>query len=107
MTTDLVGPVVAFHDGTQVAYKPPRDTMDPRYEACADHHTACDCREAERSEDRNEHKVAMDEAREIIAHLIDAPCPVDKRMGCEFCRGALGSWLGRYASCPRRTQAPF
>jgi hypothetical protein len=27
-------------------YVPPRDTLDPRYERCTRHHTACDCREA-------------------------------------------------------------
>lgn len=33
-----------------VEYDPPRDTCDPRYEACTDHHVACDCREAEWAE---------------------------------------------------------
>lgn len=29
---------------------PPRDTRDIRYQLCTDHHTACDCREAELGE---------------------------------------------------------
>ncbi|SDL74757.1 hypothetical protein SAMN05421874_12878 [Nonomuraea maritima] len=28
----------------------PKNTMDPRWRACADHHPACDCREAELAE---------------------------------------------------------
>lgn len=35
-------------------YTPPRDTCDPRYEACTHHHVACDCREAEFAEHRKE-----------------------------------------------------
>ena len=48
----LVGPLpaVRFHDGTRLAYTPPRDTCDPRYVACTEHHVACDCREAEFAE---------------------------------------------------------
>lgn len=29
-----------------VAYDRPKNTLDPRVEACTDHHVACDCREA-------------------------------------------------------------
>ena len=51
-TTALVGPLptITFHDGTRQVYAVPRDTCDARYAACTDHHPACDCREAERSE---------------------------------------------------------
>ena len=41
---------VRFHDGTRQPYDIPRDTLDPRFRLCSDHHPACDCREAETSE---------------------------------------------------------
>lgn len=59
-STELVGPLptVSFYGGPgvfgharpKVAYVPPRDSTDPRYSACTDHHVACDCREAELAE---------------------------------------------------------
>ena len=96
-TTALVGPLptIRFHDGTKLAYDIPKDTLDKRYAACCEHHPACDCREAEMSEDRGEHRAAMDEARGIIAQ--------PHRLGCSLCRGALTTWLHRYdAVWPRR-----
>lgn len=109
MTTDLVGPMptITFRDKSQQAYKPPSDTMDPRYAVCTDHHPACDCREAERSEDRNEHKAAMDDAKKIIARLVDAPCPPSRRQDCTTCMDALSSWLQRYESAYPTTRGPF
>lgn len=71
-TTDLVGPLptIRFHDGTKVAYDVPRDTMDPRYTPCTDHHPACDCREAEFAEEigelRGELKGIAKAAREVL-----------------------------------------
>lgn len=44
------GDRVQFQDGTQLIYTPPRDTLDARYDACTEHHVACDCREAEHHE---------------------------------------------------------
>ena len=41
-------------EGGMVQYTPPRNTIDPRYDACTDHHVACDCREAEFAEYRAE-----------------------------------------------------
>lgn len=72
-STALVGPlpVVRFHDGTVLAADPPRDTCDPRWEACTEHRTACDCREAELNEDRNEYRAmyqaVIEAARRILA----------------------------------------
>lgn len=40
--------------GVDILYTPPKDTRDPRYAACVDHHVACDCREALWSENENE-----------------------------------------------------
>lgn len=59
MTTELVGPVRTVRFGwrpgsPEVNYTPPGNTCDPRYDACTDHHVACDCREAEWSEQTHE-----------------------------------------------------
>ena len=88
MTADLVGPLptVSFRGGPwlggvsfaerraaypKVVYTPPSNTLDPRYEACTDHRVACDCREAEFAEDRDEAKSERDTiqtaANEILA----------------------------------------
>lgn len=101
----LVGPLptVAFADGSRIAYDCPKDTLDNRFAACRDHHVACDCREAVFAEDAGEHRAAMDDARMVIAHLIDAPCPPDRRRGCRTCEAALTTWLNRFdAVWPRR-----
>ncbi|MEV6154965.1 hypothetical protein AB0L53_31950 [Nonomuraea sp. NPDC052129] len=44
----------------------PKNTMDPRWLACTNHHTACDCREAELAEELNEVRV---ELRHILTVL--------------------------------------
>jgi hypothetical protein len=73
-TRALVGPVptVRFHDGTVVAYSPPRSTVDGnRWRSCTDHRVACDCREAELAEQiselRSELKAVADVARRVLA----------------------------------------
>lgn len=98
--TALVGPLprITFRDGSKQVYDIPPNTCDPRYSACSDRHPACDCREAHMAEDRGEFKYAMDDARTVIAHLLDAPCPADKRARCKTCRAALTAWLGRHES---------
>lgn len=100
MTTDLVGPLptIRFLDGSTTAYEPPRDTCDNRASACTDHHPACDCRESMFAEDRGEHRAAMEDAKAVIAHLVDSPCPPEGRSACRTCRNALTFWLGRYES---------
>jgi hypothetical protein len=71
--TALVGPLptVRFHDGTVFAADPPADTCDPRWKACTEHRTACDCREAELNEDRAEYRAmyqaVIDAARNVLA----------------------------------------
>lgn len=56
--TAVVGPLrrVWFNDGMTNPryYDLPKNTLDPRYEACADHHPACDCREATIAENHDE-----------------------------------------------------
>lgn len=37
----------------------PENTLDPRYVACTNHRTACDCREAEHAETRAEFRAEM------------------------------------------------
>lgn len=51
---EVMVPTVRFKPGTDQAgatgYVVPKDTRDPRWAACADHHVACDCREAQLAE---------------------------------------------------------
>lgn len=105
MTTELVGPVpsVRFHDGTKVAYRVPRDTMDPRYRPCRDHHVACDCREAELAEQIQELRAQLEEvravAREVLAghptFAYERGVTRDREVGCACtgCRIVRRSWL--------------
>jgi hypothetical protein len=57
VTAALVGPYrrVWFNNREPRYYDLPRDTLDARYEACFDHHPACDCREASLAERVGEH----------------------------------------------------
>ncbi|MEU0465072.1 hypothetical protein ABZ215_13800 [Amycolatopsis sp. NPDC006131] len=63
MSGELVGPVptIYFHGGPggartvhRQAYEVPRNTLDPRFAACTEHHPACDCREAVLAEEQGE-----------------------------------------------------
>lgn len=76
----------------QVAYDVPKDTLDPRYRACTSHHVACDCREAEQSENLNEHRAEWkhlrDAARRALAgHQVDKPMEASalERLGFPLC----------------------
>lgn len=48
----------------------PRDTCDPRYLSCTQHHTGCVCREAELSEERRELRWIVDEATASIRTVL-------------------------------------
>lgn len=96
----LVGPLpqVRFHDGTQLVYTAPRDTLDLRYVACREHRPACDCREAEFAEERSElrgelHRMrSLEDAIQAVARL---HAPRDNvfagRRYCATC-GSLTPW---------------
>jgi hypothetical protein len=74
MTKALVGPLpsIRFRDGTVVAYKPPRDTIDgDRWSACTDHRAACDCREAEFAEQISELRAELREAQEAARRILE------------------------------------
>lgn len=71
----------------QVAYDVPKNTCDPRYAQCSSHHVACDCREAELSEQLNEHRYEWDAVRDaarraLAGHQVDYPFGV--REGEEY-----------------------
>ena len=82
-STELVGPLptVTFGGGPRipisewgarpkVAYVPPRNTMDPRFDACTDHHVACDCREAEHAEMLQEWRSERQESDDAFAQIL-------------------------------------
>lgn len=97
MTAALVGPlrtgVIHFQRGIRranggvVAYDPPVNTLDPRYIACTDHHVACDCREAEFSEERNEWRMERASLRSAIDRILDDhPTDADEPCMCTGCQ---------------------
>ena len=69
---ELVGPVVWFR-GQQVAVtkSPPTSTTDPRYDACTDHHLACDCREAHFQERMDDWRYDLKQTEQDILREID------------------------------------
>jgi hypothetical protein len=71
-STALVGPLpsVRFRDGTVLPADPPHDTCDPRWAACAEHRTACDCREAELNEDRAEYRAMYQAVIDAAANVL-------------------------------------
>ena len=112
-STELVGPlpVIRFYGGPPqswenkgrsrpaVAYVPPKNTLDPRYTACIDHHVACDCREAEFAEYRQEARAEWEQVRQafdraLTGHLTWSPTLDGPQCECTACRLAreLGIW---------------
>lgn len=98
MTAELVGPLptIRFRDGTRLAYTQPKDTCDPRWEACTDHRPACDCREAEMTEQIAELRAELNAIREA-ARLVLSGHPTwvwedgpngEREAGCR-CTGCL------------------
>lgn len=63
-------PVVRFHDGTEITYDVPVNSLDPRYRACTEHRTACDCREAVLSEEVRELQAQIREARDAALQIL-------------------------------------
>jgi hypothetical protein len=101
--TEVVGPVHqvtfgCYGERGAVNYTPPRDTLDPRYNLCAAHHVACDCREAEFAEERREYRLERQYLRDQIEHVLaghptyadagQVPCQCT---GCRLVRAA-GIW---------------
>ncbi|SRR5579871_446467 len=74
MTAELVGPLqrVYFNDFRQPRwYDLPKDTLDPRYQACHSHHPACDCREASMAECLAEHVGEMNAVIRAVNDVLD------------------------------------
>ncbi|WP_063039673.1 hypothetical protein [Nocardia pseudovaccinii] len=69
---DLVGPLVWFRrQPVAVTHSPPTSTSDPRYDRCTEHRLACDCREAERTEELFELRAEYWHLRDLLTALID------------------------------------
>jgi hypothetical protein len=79
-----------------IRYRAPRNTLDPRWEACRDHRTACDCREAEAAEETGELRSYAAQAT-LMEQAIDAVLAVHVRGRYETCRGC-----GYRFPCPTR-----
>lgn len=113
VSTEIVGPLRegVIHFGswpntTALPYVPPANTLDPRYAACADHHPACDCREAEFAEELGEWRLQSRQLKQAIGdvlagHLTESfhadrtPCQCT---GCQIVRRAhLTNWAGAHS----------
>ena len=72
--TALVGPLPTIvFDGwtrTRIAYRPPRNTLDPRVAVCTDHHPACDCREGLHAENAAEARAERRELETAVGELL-------------------------------------
>lgn len=84
-----------FGEGGMVAYEPPANTLDPRYDACTDHHVACDCREAEHAEYRSESHADRQALVEAAARILaghptwaDDDASSCQCTGCQLARAA-------------------
>ena len=101
----VVGPLrqIRFRDGSTQVYDPPRDTRDLRWIGCIDHHPACDCREAEMTENLTELRA---EAR--LAEMAEQAITAVLRIHCTApeaatARGAPTSTPAPRASCSSPT----
>jgi hypothetical protein len=77
---------VQFHDGTQVAYAAPANTLDPRYIACTEHRVACDCREAEQREDLADVNAEFKMLRSAITEILAGHPEGCMCTGCQIAR---------------------
>ena len=112
MTAALVGPLqrVRFADGSEVAADVPRDTLDPRWVACAGHHLACDCREAEFSEyqceARGDREMVLRAFNDVLAGHMTIPIELgDVACQCSGCRIARRLHLRYFESLQLRSEA--
>ena len=48
----------------------PKDSLDPRWKACVQHRTACDCREAQLAEQLAEYRAELREAKEVFNNVL-------------------------------------
>lgn len=61
---------VRFADGSTVDYRPPINTVDPRYAACKEHRVGCDCREADLREDIVDNRAEWEGFRKALAEVL-------------------------------------
>lgn len=112
MTTKaLVGPLPTVRfKGVRAVADPPQSTLDRRWDACTEHHLACDCREAEMNEALSEYsgelRAADEASRRILTghptrlHVLDPATGewVDRSCQCTGCQLARVAhlWGGGY-----------
>jgi hypothetical protein len=78
---------VRFRDDSEQPYEPPKNTIDPRWEACTDHRTACDCREAEWNEEVQEYRAEYTSFRAALkAALVGHAACCCRCSGCAIAR---------------------
>jgi hypothetical protein len=78
---------VVFADGSTSDYRPPVNTLDPRYEACTDHRVGCDCREADLREDIVDIRAEWQGVRKALTDVLAGhPGCCCRCPGCEIAR---------------------
>lgn len=78
---------VVFADGSISDYKPPVNTSDPRYAACTEHRTGCDCREANLREDIADTRAEWEGARKALTEVLAGHAACCCRCtGCQIAR---------------------
>ncbi|SEU46388.1 hypothetical protein [Nonomuraea wenchangensis] len=115
--------IVTFSNGSTrptfhlyVSQPPPKNTLDPRWETCTDHRTACDCREAIFAEDlaelRAERDMLLGTLREELAGHATRAYTSDgardeqaecKCIGCGIARRLPWYSVGGYVVTTRRS----
>jgi hypothetical protein len=114
VSAELVGPLrrMWFADSWQQPkryYDLPKSTLDLRYRACADHHPACDCREADIAESFAEHKAEHDALYNAVleavkGHPTYARDELD-RCKCQACGIARKAHVGYFEQKRHREEA--
>jgi len=78
---------VMFRDGTRQSFDQPLNTLDPRYDRCTDHRTACICREAEWSEEVHEYRAEWQSMRKVLGEVLAGhDATVCHCAGCEIAK---------------------
>lgn len=100
--TALVGPLQPVVYNNRVDYRDlPRNTLDIRYEACGNHHLACDCREALLAESEGEWRHMYNALETAILDAIKSHNTWDEieanRCQCQACAIARSCHVGFFA----------
>jgi hypothetical protein len=87
---------VRFADGSTSDYRPPINTVDPRFAACTEHRVGCDCREADLREDIVDNRAEWEGFRKALTDVLAGHAACCCR--CTGCAIARATHLTHLAS---------